>query len=310
MRRKVRLSLVVEVKRMHLFKPRLGEEPPENLQPELTQDGKATKGVVDSTQYQVQGHNIVTVKMPQTRNIETYTPSKLPNNKGIKYSEVQKKFSTPKTLEEAKKNSRFRLNDLVRSALSVEEEEQEKIQNEVKKRLEQEITAIRSQVTKDAYQEGLTTGKKDAQKEILASAKPMLDTFQKLLLELEGMKYSAFKSNEDFLIRLIYRVAKAVILREIKEDKDYIVRLVTQMLERIGTRENIKIFLGSEVYSAATTLKEDLAQTLGQLKNITIELDPKVQGQGCFIETEFGEIDATIEVQLQNIAQSLGVTTP
>jgi len=310
LRRKVRLSLVVEVKRMHLFKPRLGEEPPENLQPELTQDGKATKGVVDSTQYQVQGHNIVTVKMPQTRNIETYTPSKLPNNKGIKYSEVQKKFSTPKTLEEAKKNSRFRLNDLVRSALSVEEEEQEKIQNEVKKRLEQEITAIRSQVTKDAYQEGLTTGKKDAQKEILASAKPMLDTFQKLLLELEGMKYSAFKSNEDFLIRLIYRVAKAVILREIKEDKDYIVRLVTQMLERIGTRENIKIFLGSEVYSAATTLKEDLAQTLGQLKNITIELDPKVQGQGCFIETEFGEIDATIEVQLQNIAQSLGVTTP
>ena len=120
------------------------------------------------------------------------------------------------------------------------------------------------------------------------------------------MGQEVFRANEEYLIRMVYRLVSMVVLKELNEDAEYIKRLVGQLFDRVGTKENVKIYLGSEEYSAAEQLKAGLAQSFGELKNISIEVDSKIT-QGCRIETDFGEVDARIEMQLQNIAQAIGV---
>ena len=276
----------------------------------LTEKRKATGafndgGISATPGTRVGGHNIVTISVDHEQKVSSFEPESLSKKGGVRYSEAMRGASNL----DNQKNTRFRLNELTRGPLSVEAEEEVRIESEVERRLAIKLEAIREKTRLEAHQEGLDKGRVDARTEILAEYKPVIERFESLLATLDGAREEVFKANEDFLIKLVHRLAKHVLLRELKEDVDYTKRLVTQLLERIGTKENIKIFLGeSEIYSAEA-LKGSLAQSMGQLKNITVELDSNITSRGCRIETEFGDIDARLEVQIENLAQVLGVET-
>lgn len=246
-------------------------------------------------------HNIVTMPTPKTSVVDSYSPGSLKDTRGIRYSEVKNAFAT----ETTRKNSRFAVSDLARGPLSIAEEEEARIQSEIQRRLDKKLEAIREEVKSEAYREGHAAGQEAAKAQVLEAAKPQLEQFQKLVSLFEGAKTELFKANEQLLLKIITQVAKSIVLRELKEDTDYTKRLVINLLERLGTRENIKIYVSTQVFSAVEGLKRDLAQSLGQLKNITIEADPEIEDMGCRVETEFGEVDADIAIQLKSIEEQL-----
>lgn len=250
------------------------------------------------------GHNIVNIEMPKEQAIHEFDPARLTDQRNPTYSDHKRNF----TNQDDSRNYRFRLNRLTRGPLSVEREEEERIEKEVQRRVSQSMEELKKIELESSRKQGLEIGREEARKQFLEESRPLLKHFEELISEFENAKSEIFKANEDFLIRLTYRIARMVILREIKEDNDYTKRLVTQILERLGTRENIKIFVGPEVFSAAEQLKADLAQTLGQLNNISVELDAEYVNRGCRVETDFGEIDAKIETQIQSIAKTLGAS--
>jgi flagellar assembly protein FliH len=249
------------------------------------------------------GQNIVSMAVPEGQTIESFEPSKLKSIKSLRYSEVKQGAIN----YDVQKSSRFKLSELARGPLSVEVEEEERIEREIQARLKERFESIKDEVTKQAYEAGFSKGTEEAKKEFLTQMKPRIDQFEGLLQDLEISKTEIYKANEEFLIRLINRMAKAVILRELKEDTDYTKRLILQILDRLGTKDNIKIFVGEKAISSAEAIKEGLAQSLGQLKNVAIELDSSITHRGCRVETEFGEVDARIDVQIENLAKTLGV---
>lgn len=251
----------------------------------------------------VGGQNIVTVEVPKQKTVESYEPHGVSDTKGVRYSEVLGGVADPTI----RKNARFRISELARGPLSVEAEEEARIEAEIQARLEKRLKDIRDEVTQAAHAAGFDQGRKEGKQEVLTQSKPALESFQAMLSDFEHAKVEIFKANEEFLIHMVHQLAKAVILRELKEDSDYTKRLVLHILDRVGTRENVKIFVSEKVFSAAEQLKEGLAQSLGELKNVSVELDSDLTNRGCRVETDFGEVDAKIDNQIQNIAQTLGV---
>lgn len=249
------------------------------------------------------GHNIVTVELPKKQQVKVFEPDKLSDQKGINYSELSKGFDS---LD--RKNARFRLSELARGPLSVASEEEDRISAEIHRRLDSQLKILEEQTVKKSYEVGFAAGKKDGQNEIRNASKPLLDSFERLIRDFDNLRHDIFKANEEFLIRMVYRLTNAVILKEIKEDKEYIKRLVEHLFERIGTKENIRIFVGPSEFSTAQTIKEDLAKKLEELKNITIDVDNDIKTGGCRVETDFSEVDARLEVQIESIAKTLGVT--
>lgn len=251
----------------------------------------------------VGGQNIVTVEISKEHVVQQFEAGRLHDSKGIRYSTVAKGF----TDDVVKHNQRFRLNELTRGPLSVEAEEEARIEVEVQRRLGQRLDELRNQVTADAYQAGFASGKEDGKRESIELAQPQLEQFEKLVRGLDGLGQEIFKANEEILIHMVYQLTKAVVLKELSEDIDYTRRLAVHLLERLGTRENIKIFVGEAALSSVDALKQGLVQSLGQLNNVSVEADASIKDAGCRVETEFGEVDGRIEVQLQNIAAGLSV---
>lgn len=249
------------------------------------------------------GQNIVTVEIPKEQTIEQFEPGRLHGAKGLRYSDVVKGM-TPDTTA---RSSRFRLSELARGPLSVEAEEEARIESEVQSRLAARLEEMREAVVTQGYEEGFAAGKQTGHKETISQARPALEAFEGMLAQFESMKLEIFKANEELFLHLVNQLARSVILRELKDDKDYVKRLAVQLLERLGTRENIKLFVREAELSSAEEIKAGLAQMLGQLKNITIEADASIGQGGCRVETEFGEVDARIETQIENIAQGLGL---
>jgi len=247
------------------------------------------------------GHNIVTMDVPTTQSVASFSADKLNDKDRLKYSQIMGKGAR------SRQSSRFRLNELSRGPLSVEAEEEARIEAEVEKRVSVQLTQAKEQVLKDAYEEGFAVGKQEGNAEIKLECQPLVTHFDELIAQFENAKNEIYKNNEEFIMRTVYRLARRVVLKELSDDQDYTRRLILQLLDRLAIRDNVKIFVGEAVYSSAERLREGLALSLGELKNISIEMDSSIDGRGVRIETEHGEIDAQIDAQIEAIAQALGV---
>ncbi|MBI3555875.1 MAG: hypothetical protein HY074_06410, partial [Deltaproteobacteria bacterium] len=130
----------------------------------------------------INGQNIVTVDMPKEQTVSQFEPGKIHDTRGIRYSNVQKGIPDANV----KKNARFRVSELTRGPLSVEAEEEERIETEVQRRLAVRIEELRAQTTTDAYYEGFNSGKTDGHTEIMTQSAPRLKAFESLLASFEA----------------------------------------------------------------------------------------------------------------------------
>jgi flagellar assembly protein FliH len=122
---------------------------------------------------------------------------------------------------------------------------------------------------------------------------------------MEKAKGEFFEANREFLMNVIYRIAKTVLLKEITTDREYLLRLSRELLERCGLRENLTLRLHPSDASSVEMLKQGLMQSYSNLRNLSIELSDHVHQGGCILETEWGAIDGSLETQLSQVLSTL-----
>ena len=61
----------------------------------------------------------------------------------------------------------------------------------------------------------------------------------------------------------------------------------------------------ASAYDYVEKIRPDIVNQNKELKSIVITSDPAVTRGGCFLETPYGNIDATIESKLEKIVQCL-----
>jgi flagellar assembly protein FliH len=246
-----------------------------------------------------QNHNIKSIKLPPKAEMRTIDPPDLRRGGGINYTEIRKRFITG---DQA--SSRFVLNELSRKLMSVEEEDNRRIEAEVQRRMKIIFENLHKKVEEQAQVEGYAAGKEEGRKDMLNELAPSFQQFDVLLKTLDEAAKDIYTANEDFIFRILSQIAKKILIKEIAVDQDYVRRAAIAILERIGTKDNIKIFVNPALLVESEKIKEGMAQSLGILRNLTIEADANIRG-GCRIETEFGAVDSTIDTQLTSLEQTL-----
>lgn len=226
------------------------------------------------------------------------------------YGEVKARFgplasTDPERPDRSQKDSRFALNDLVRGPLSVAEEERRAIEVMVQERLAEVIEEARRKGYEAGREQGLKQGHDEAFTEFQRQAGEYLERFEGLIGEAEGLKGEIWRANERYMIELVFRTAKMVLLRELKTDEQYVLRLARELVDRSGLRDNVHIMVSPQDRAMIGTLKESLEASLGTLKNLTVEVSKEISPGGCRIETDWNTIDATIDGQLEAVHQAL-----
>ncbi|OFZ78285.1 MAG: hypothetical protein A2583_02405 [Bdellovibrionales bacterium RIFOXYD1_FULL_53_11] len=202
-------------------------------------------------------------------------------------------------------DSKFKINPLMKNALSIEDEEKRVVEERVQARVNELAEATRQAAHQEGHEAGFKKGQEDAFRKFKEDGAASLKTFEKFVQEAEGLKAEIFKANERFLVETIFRIGRMLFLKELAADKEYVTRLARDLIEKTGVRENITVRVSPEDFKTAAKLREDLDKQLGGLRNLNIEESESIRGGGCEIETEWSAIDAGIEKQLAGIHEGL-----
>ncbi len=199
----------------------------------------------------------------------------------------------------------FKLDRNVASQLGIEAKQQKEFEAKVQKEIDR-----RWQISKEkAEVEGFTKGLEDGKKEAYLAEKPRIDDklakLDAFLQEADKLKEKIFLANEAFLMGLIAQVARMVALKEVELDKDYLHRVVVNLLNQLGTKEDLKIFVSEQDAAVIEGLKAAVEKEFGKLSNTTFERSAQIPPSGCKIETRFGVIDAAVQTQIENVMQAL-----
>ena len=171
-------------------------------------------------------------------------------------------LENPSVAHKHQRDRRFSINPLLRDPLSIEEEERKAIEEKVRVRVEAVAEKAKAEAAEIGYQAGLKKGFEESAKELKAEGAVSLDKFNSLVSEIENAKAEIFEANERFLIELVFRIARNIILKELAVDKEYLSRLTKELVGKLGVRDNVTIRINPEDADIIEKLQDKLRKNL------------------------------------------------
>jgi flagellar biosynthesis/type III secretory pathway protein FliH len=171
---------------------------------------------------------------------------------------------------------------------------------ELQKRIA-DLERLRQTEVAQAKQAGLEEGKQKAWQEGAAEITASLDRLAQKLTEVAALRSKMRIYAEMDIVKLGLAIAQRILRRELTTDPETIHGLVHAALQKIQNRDILKI----RVYPAgAEALKASLARA-GAAPAIQVVPDPMLKTGDLLFETSVGELDASVETQLQEVERGL-----
>lgn len=148
------------------------------------------------------------------------------------------------------------------------------------------------QAREAGFREGEAAGKQQASAEL----KPVLDRLARSINELAGVRAKVRRETEADLVSLAIAIARRILRREIAIDPDAVQGLVKAALEKVQARDICKL----RVHPDHLSLIRKHVEAVGASR-ADLTADSSLQPGDLIIETQRGDLDASIETQLREI---------
>lgn len=146
----------------------------------------------------------------------------------------------------------------------------------------------------NGYSEGLAQGAKDAASTAIR------------LLE-QGGSIEAKLAEE--AAKLALAICKTVIGEAVKVDPALVRKVAERALQQSIAGDTVTIFVHPDDSEQINSALDHLRRLAGGAK-VLVETDSMLTRGGCLVRTEYGEVDASIELLIGSVAQRLGLPTP
>ena len=150
-----------------------------------------------------------------------------------------------------------------------------------------------AQARQAGMQEGLRQAREEAARELQALGERIAQT----LAELATLKRRIRREAESEVVKLALAIARRILRRELATDPEAICGVVHAALEKLQTRELQRV----RVFAAGAEAVRASLERMGAGQAIQIIADPSLRPGDVLFETARGELDASIETQLQEI---------
>lgn len=173
--------------------------------------------------------------------------------------------------------------------------------NDEAQRIIEEANASQEEIKRKATEDGMDEGKKIGEEQINESISSAFETLNSAIKERKRI----IKDSEPEIARLSLKIAEQIIRKEVSQDKEIIMNIITDSLGKISDRENVIIRVNNEDSEYIKKNKDKISGMLDGVKNISIIEDPNIEPGGCVIETNLGYIDARINTRLSLIEAAM-----
>lgn len=158
-----------------------------------------------------------------------------------------------------------------------------------------------SQIVEQVRHEAYCAGEAAAREALDSKLRVEQERGARAVADLSTYKARLRREVEAETVELALAIARKVLKRELHVDPSAIEGIARAALDRIGAREVLRV----RVAPASHAALERMLATIGPSGAIELEADATLEAGGVIVETRRGSLDASIDGQLDEIAQGL-----
>jgi flagellar biosynthesis/type III secretory pathway protein FliH len=156
-----------------------------------------------------------------------------------------------------------------------------------------------------AYEKGFSAGEKAGFEFGRQKADVLFQGLDSLLDEITSFKEDLFIHCDKDIVDLTFAIAKKVIGREVEANREIVIEGIRNALKLVVAGGEILIRVNPKDLEVIHQYKEDFTRYTAGVKGVVVEGDETVQRGGSVIETNYGEVDSTINGVLAEIEEKL-----
>ena len=162
---------------------------------------------------------------------------------------------------------------------------------------EREAARKLDQARREAYAEGLTAGRQQAEEQFRPAAQGLAETLDSLARLRESIREQTIQD----LVHLAISIAARVIHREVAVDPDALGGLIQAAFSKLQSREISRV----RMHPTLEPLIRKMLEQSGAPKNLVLTPDASLKPAEVFFETAQGTLDASVDTQLREIERGL-----
>ncbi len=189
------------------------------------------------------------------------------------------------------------------------EDQAAKIIAEAEKRVS-ELQATAQEKLEAAEREAAKKGREEGYQEGRAEVARLVERLHTILDRAMDKRSEILEDAESQVVELVLLMTKKIVKVISENQKSVVVQNISQSLRKLKTKSDVIIRVNMSDLDLATEHIKDFVQMTENAKRITVVEDTTVDKGGCIIETDFGEIDARIASQLNELEEKILEVAP
>jgi flagellar assembly protein FliH len=206
--------------------------------------------------------------------------------------------------------SSFAIAPIVREHRGMNRQEELEKQRLIQEEVERQLIRIQEQAYKEGFEKGLKDGKEEVFNETRAGVEQKLEALGEMVEVALQTQYELLNRERTGVHKTIKNLTKWVILKELKDDGDYVIRLLEKLISELQVKNNLLIQIDPKSFAEMPDILELVQERIGGLKNVRMECDYDIEGPGIIIESDNGIINGTLKEQfasLNKLFESVGL---
>jgi flagellar assembly protein FliH len=148
-----------------------------------------------------------------------------------------------------------------------------------------------------AFAQGERAGVAAAQQQSAALAKQLASTLE----DLTRVRAEMIRHTERQMVQLAIAVARRVVHREVALNPELLLAMMHVALDRLSDAARVTVRLNPADHQTVMAAQAGTPPST----HVTLSADSRVPRGGCMVESEYGDIDAGVDAQIQEIARAL-----
>lgn len=159
----------------------------------------------------------------------------------------------------------------------------------------------------EAYEKGFALGEKDGRELGQKKVEAVLESLQQVLGRMDRLLEDLCERHEGEMVRVFFAVTRKILHHDLPLPETVVRKTLQAAFLQVSEARNIVLHLHPKDHQSLLSRPEPtISATSEDSKCVQLLADPAIARGGCLLETAYGEIDATLDSQLDEIIAAVG----
>ncbi len=216
----------------------------------------------------------------------------------------QDQINLQKTIQDERKHAKtnmFKVASVVYEQRGLKQQEEKETELKIQGEVDKRFKLILEEAYSKGFEQGQANGFKKIETDLENEVVERLKKIEDLVNEAMSFKEEIFKNQKMQMYEMLKMLVKWIALKEIRDDKAYISRLLEKIIYELQSKTNLLIKLNPERFSEFPEVLAIIEGKMGKLNNVRVEVDHELDRNGVVVESENGIIDASMQSQFETL---------